>query len=271
LVSIDLSQIEYRVMTSLQALYFQEQGEVVPPDAQMMVDTFVNQFSATTEEEKAQYDIHTTMARLWGLIDRLGDAKLARKIGKNISFANMFGAGDHKVGRMSGVPTKEAGDLRKNAKVLNPSFDVFQKSVWRTYEENGGVGHTYFGRRLVYVDMCLHKYNKREQTLPSKEVVPLGDVGWRKASAERQSFNARIQGTEADIVKYLTLCIIVHAWELGARLMASVHDELIFCCPEENSDILCAYLNESFRRTDLLPMVPVEGEAKKGKTWYECK
>ena len=248
-------------MATLQWLYYHELSDV-PEDAQKMVQSFINQFNAITPEDKELWDIHTVMANLWGV---------PRKVGKNISFGRMFGFGNKKAGKMIGCTEAEAKALVDQANAMNPSFKPFQKSVWSMYEENGGMGHTYFGRRLVYADMCLHKYSKREQTLPSKEVVPLGDVGWRKASAERQSFNARIQGTAADIMKYLTLCIIVHAWELGARLMASVHDELVFCCPEENSDILCAYLNESFRRTDLLPMVPVEGEAKKGKTWYECK
>lgn len=261
LVGIDLSQIEYRVMAALQWLYYSEQGEV-PDDAQKMVQSFINQFNAKTPEEKELWDIHTVMANLWGV---------ARKVGKNISFGRMFGFGNKKAGKMIGCTEAEAKALVDQANAMNPSFKPFQKSVWSMYEDNGGIGHTFFGRRLVYVDMCLEKYKKYEQTLPSKEVVPASDVGWRKASAERQSFNARIQGTAADIIKYLTLCVIVRAWELGARLMASVHDELIFCCPEKNSDILCAYLNESFRRTDLLPMVPVEGEAKKGKTWYECK
>jgi hypothetical protein len=79
LVGIDLSQIEYRVMAALQWSYYHELGDV-PEDAQKMVQSFINQFNATTPEEKELWDIHTVMANLWGV---------PRKVGKNISFGRI--------------------------------------------------------------------------------------------------------------------------------------------------------------------------------------
>lgn len=263
LVGIDLAAIEYRVMAALQADFFLEDTGEVPEDANFIVNIFKSQYMASTPEEKEEYDVHTKMAELWGV---------PRKVGKNISFGRMFGFGNAKAAKMIGCTTEEAKALVDKANAMNPSFKQFQQSIWDTFEQNDGIGHTLFGRRLVYFDMVLNRYSKRDQTLPTGQVVPAEDVSWRKAAAQRQCFNARIQGTAADIMQILTLEVIQGGWALGARLMASVHDELIFVVEEEYSDALRCYLNSKFDSLTMLPMgVPVVGEAQVGNNWYELK
>lgn len=167
-----------------------------------------------------------------------------------------------------GIPVDEARRLIKQANEMNPSFDTFREHIWSEFRQTG-VGHTFFGRRLVYPEMTLRRKKVRQEIAGGKIVVQPGDVYERLARAQRQCFNAKIQGSAADILKLFALEALPYAWDLGARLAAAVHDELLFLCPEETADELATFLTGVFTRHDILPGVPVLGTAKIGNNWLE--
>jgi DNA polymerase-1 len=58
--------------------------------------------------------------------------------------------------------------------------------------------------------------------------------------AERQTFNARIQGGAATLTKMMMIMVARDSLikKLGGRIVFQIHDELILDCPEENADAM---------------------------------
>lgn len=266
IVDIDLQAIEYRVLAALMYDYWYPD---VPPDVQFMVNVF--NCDPNTEEG----DIHTQMANLW--FPHMEDRKKARKLGKNISYGRMFGFGAGKASRMMTRDTGElitkevAQGLIDQANENNPSLPLFKEIVWDEFISGEGVGHTFFGRRLVYPEIMLRPTTQAQKVGRGTIHVPKGQAKERLAKAKRQAFNAKIQGTAADIIKMLCNQSMQIAWNHGARLVLQVHDELIFYCPTADVGSFVPELNAAFyyEPDALLPGVLVMGTAETGQNWRD--
>lgn len=240
-ISCDLQAIEARMLWALIATCHDE----LPDDARFAISSFLE-----------RRDYHTTMAELWfgNNADYAERAKEYRKIGKNITYGNMFGFGAAKAGVMIGCSKEQAQAYIDTANASAPSLLLFKQTVWEAFKANKGVGHTWFGRRLCYPDICLEGNRKPNSGL--------------RARAERQSFNATIQGSAADLLKVIQLFCLPHIHILGARFLGAVHDELLFECPEDRALEVAHILNTTFAGA-FLPFMPCEGDARIGMTWAE--
>jgi len=236
LVSCDLQAIEYRMLAAQMADSFLRYEGAIPYDVQFMMDVFIK-----------GDDIHTAMADLW--LGDEPDRKLARKRGKNISYGRMFGFKAAKASVMMGITEKQAQDILDLADKTNPSFNIFHSRVLAEMKADGGVGHTLFGRRLFYPDL-------------------LSKNKWDRLRAERQAFNASVQGSAADLLKVVQL-LVVPVLPEGSKLCASVHDELLVECVDEGQAVMVSYLLEQAFAAKLLPYLPCAGSAKIGRTWLE--
>lgn len=253
IIDVDLSNIEYRVLAALEYEYFFNTYGQVPTDVQFLIDVFL----------KGE-DIHTMMAKLWGV---------PRGVGKNISFGRIFGFGPKRASMMIGCTLEEAKALIAKANETNPSFEEYRLSVLDEFRQGNGVGHTLFGRRLFYPEIMLEKRNIRQELMGGRIIVDKGEVGERRSRAERQAFNAKIQGTAADILKVMGLEMVYPLWNLGVRFGGVIHDECIMYCPRENADAAKSIIIKTFNRpaNTILPAVPVSGEVKTGESWAEAK
>lgn len=92
------------------------------------------------------------------------------------------------------------------------------------------------------------------------------------AQAERQSINARVQGSAATITK-LAMIRIQHDEEmkrLGFKLLICVHDELIGECPKENRDAVAERLSSlMIEAAASICSVPMKCDAVTVGRWYE--
>ena len=69
---------------------------------------------------------------------------------------------------------------------------------------------------------------------------------YEKASAERQAFNTKIQGSAADIIKLAM--IRAHAMlPEGSKLILTVHDELVTLAPDHLAEATLKLLEEQWR------------------------
>jgi DNA polymerase I-like protein with 3'-5' exonuclease and polymerase domains len=279
LVGIDLQAIEYRVLADQMACYFFDHTGEIPSDVEFMLDAFIK-----------RKDIHTVMAQLWfkHKTDYEENAKKYRKLGKNVSYGRAFGFSAGRAAKMMGVSEEEARAIIATADASNPSFKTFQEWVLDSVIENGGWGFTAFGRPHYYPDICL-KPSKR-----TREAI---------ARAKRQAFNARIQGTAADINKLLHIDLntsitvsrnvldkvrhteYAHLYErmeglntmpivkaFGAWNVGTVHDELLFYVPEENAEAFAAALTLHYRDNwEYMRFCPIDGTAQYGDNWSEIK
>jgi DNA polymerase-1 len=94
-----------------------------------------------------------------------------------------------------------------------------------------------------------------------------------RGEAERKAVNFPIQGTAADILK--RAMIDVHA-ALGrvaggrARMILTVHDELLFETPKEAGDETAAAVRELMEKAVTLN-VPLDVDVGIGENWKEAK
>jgi len=184
-------------------------------------------------------DFHQVNADAWGV---------TRQQAKTLLYALLYGAGSKKIAIGMGVPEPEAKQAINQVYAAYPIKEL-KEALWAVCKRRNGAIFTCMGRRLYYPHINSRDHEKR-------------------AKAERQTFNALLQGGAADILKVLTLDVLPGAHAMGAYLAASIHDELLFYCPEEKAEELAVHLNDGFRRP-LLSHCPIEGKAKIGRTWLD--
>ena len=183
---------------------------------------------------------------------------------------------------MVGVSLEEAELVLAGVREKNPSLGRFKRLVWDRYRENDGINYTLFGRRLVYPHLMINPYQKGWQRIWDKWDIAPGEARSLRAQAERQSFNAVIQGTAGDLFKSLIMeCRAAFSLledelkivpEKKAQLLAQIHDEVIFEVEEEYVERYKQVMTKVLNRDHLLPGgVPIRAEANYGHTWLQAK
>lgn len=130
---------------------------------------------------------------------------------KTINFGVIYGMGEGALAKRLGIPRQEA------AKFIDAYFERYagvRKFMDETMESarKTEVVHTLFGRRRLLPDL--------------RNTDPM-----RRAQAERIAKNTPIQGTSADLLK-LAMVRLAEPVVPGARMVLTVHDELVFEVPE---------------------------------------
>lgn len=170
-----------------------------------------------------------------------------------------FGAGAAKVAETmtkGGTPTDEeqaSGYLDSVGDAMG--LDTLKHYIWELAASQDGLIHDLYGRRLWYPDLV----SKDNQA---------------RSRAERQAFNAIIQGTEASILKALTLeaLWVIEAEGFDARLIINVHDEDLFEVKEEEAEAFAEVLTAIFSNQEYLPGFGSQTEAAGvGDNWAEAK
>lgn len=188
-------------------------------------------------------DFHSSNAEAWG-VDRMS--------AKTLLFAILYGASAHRIAKTLKKPVKEAQALIDRLNESLPAVQRMKEMIWEFTRNNNGVMHTLVGHRLVYPE--INSKNKGA-----------------RGRAERQLFNAFIQGSSGDVLKYLTLKSMPIISKHGGSLAASVHDELLGYVPRDNAQMLCQELTQLFSECELIAPVPIEAEFKYGERWGSLK
>ena len=192
----------------------------------------------TTPGEKG--DIYTTIGNTMGV---------DRKAGKVLVLAMMYGVGPDKIARSIGCTVTEAKKLLTDFSDKFPSVSKYKAKV---------IG---LSRNKGYVTTIL----KRRRYLPD---ITSRQTGYR-ASAERQAFNTRIQGSAADIIKLA----MIRAYSMlpkEAKMILTVHDELVTLTPENIVKETEAAIREAMEGIKLLP-IPLVADIKIVDKWGQAK
>jgi DNA polymerase-1 len=185
-------------------------------------------------------DIYTTVGDTMGV---------DRKAGKVLVLAMAYGVGPDKIARSIGCTVPEAKKLLNDFSEKFSSVDKYRGRV---------VG---VARNKGYVTTIL----KRRRYLPE---INSRQVGYR-ASAERQAFNTRIQGSAADVIKLA----MIRAHEMipsEAKLILTVHDELVTLTPDHLVDKTTEAIREAMEGITLIP-IPLIADIKVVQKWGEAK
>jgi DNA polymerase-1 len=192
-------------------------------------------------------DIHTrTASEVFDVRMESVTPELRRRA-KMVNFGILYGiSGFGLASRLGNVHPAEAERYIKRYFERYPSVTEFMRQTLEEAEELG-YSTTLFGRRR-YVP---------ELSNPNKNVRKLG---------ERIAFNARVQGTAADIIKVAMVDLAPRLGALGADMIMQVHDELVFDVDEDKvEEVADLAVDRMVAAYDLRP--PLEVEAKAGVRW----
>jgi len=231
LISADYSQIELRVLAHLS-------GD-----------------RALVEAFRRGDDIHDqTAAKVFGGESGLDPHELRRRA-KIINYALLYGKTAFTLARDMGVPQAAAQAF------IDAYFDGFpsvRDFIERTLAEarETGVVRTLYGRRRLVPELGSRN-------------------GQIRAAAERVTVNLPIQGTAADILKRAMIDVQAALGRMaggrsGARMILTVHDELLFETPRETAGEVAALVRERMEQAAQLA-VPLTVDLGTGENWKEAK
>lgn len=197
-------------------------------------------------------DIHKrTAAEMWS-IDESDVTKQQRYAAKAINFGILYGIGARALGKSAGVRFEEAKDFIDRYFVAHPGIREYLDAMKAQAHAEGFVVSMYGRRRYL-----------PEASSGVPQLV---------ASAERMAINMPIQGTQADIIK--KAMITIDAWlrtsTIDAKMIAQVHDELVFEVTKKDAEKLADGVKEHMKAVAELE-VPLVVDVDTADSWGDME
>ncbi|XP_063257248.1 DNA polymerase nu [Prinia subflava] len=201
-------------------------------------------------------DIFTTLASQWKGIPSEQVKHADREQAKRVVYSVVYGAGKERLADCLGITPVQASQFIESFMQKYKKVHEFTK---RTIEEcrNKGYVVSIMGRRRPLANISAQDYRLRTQ-------------------AERQAVNFVVQGSAADLCKMAMVKIfasVVISPTLTARLIAQIHDELLFEVEDSQIQEFSALVKrtmESLQQTAPLEVplkVPLKVILTTGKSW----
>ncbi len=197
-------------------------------------------------------DIHKrTAAEMWG-IDEKDVTKEQRYAAKAINFGILYGIGARALAKSANVRFEEAKDFIDRYFVAHPGIRSYLDATKLQAHMDGFVT-SLFGRRRYLPDV--------NSGMP--QLV---------AAAERMAINMPIQATQADIIKMAMNAVAeyLRSSKIDAKMIAQVHDELVFEVKESDADELGLHIRSimgSIAQCD----VPLVVDVATAKSWGDME
>ena len=172
-----------------------------------------------------------------------------RRSAKAINFGLMYGMGPKRLSETIGISFSEAKAM------INKYFDRY------------GEVRAYFSKAVADAELHEATHTLLGRRRPLKEINAKGRF---KAQAERLAVNTPIQGTAADILKLAMVSFYRALNERGlqAKMLLTVHDELVIEAPESETEAVVTLLKECMEGAERLS-VPLVVEVGVGDNWAE--
>jgi DNA polymerase-1 len=233
LISADYSQIEFRVLAHM-------------AEEEVLIEAF-----------RGDVDFHDQTARqLFGPASGRDRHEL-RATAKMVNYAVLYGKTPFTLAKDINVTPQAAQEFIDKYFAGFPRVRAF---IDRTLDEarRTGVVKTMYGRRRLVPDLNSRDFQRRSQ-------------------AEREAVNLPIQGSAADIMKRAMLAVheaIGPGGNAGdardARMILTVHDELLFEVPKARAEALAATIRERMESAAALK-VPLTVDIGIGDNWKDAK
>jgi DNA polymerase-1 len=205
---------------------------------------------ALTQAFRAGEDIHrSTAATVFNVAPELVSSE-QRRAAKVINFGILYGMSAFGLGRTLGIPSAEADRFIKAYLERFPAVRRYMDETLAEAQRTGRV-QTLFGRVRPLPDIHSKNFNLRE-------------------NARRMAINARIQGTAADLLKKAMIALCPALEPDGARLLLTVHDELVVEAPEDRCEAVAVTLRRTMTSVAELA-VPLLVDVGIGDTWSSAK
>ncbi len=202
---------------------------------------------------KEDSDIHTaTAARLFNVaLDKV--SKNQRRIAKMTVFGVIYGISSFGLAARTDLSREDA---QKMIDGLFATYPGLRKYIDTTLE---------FGREHGYVETLMGRRRYAPELRSSH--------GGRRQAAERESINAPIQGTNADLIKLAMVRLHAELISRGlqARMLLQVHDELVLEVPDDEMTEVSKIVCETMEGVGTDLTVPLRVEVESGRNWEEMK
>ncbi len=175
-----------------------------------------------------------------------------RRAAKVINFGVLYGMSAFRLSNELGISGQQAKDWIEAYFNRYPKIQEYLDRTLVEARETGKVT-TLFGR-VRYIP----EIHNRSFTV--------------RGNAERMATNAPIQGTAADILKMAMIDLERRLGEhgSGARMLLTVHDEIVIEAPEPSAAEVAGIVKETME--NVFPLsVPLAVDAHWGKSWYDAK
>ena len=185
-------------------------------------------------------DFHDTNAASWGL---------ERDMAKKVLYLTLYGGGAQKLADSAGISLYEAEEIFQLFHNKLPSIIKLKNLVTGFVEKHGYI-RTLLGRHVQYPLI----WSRDEEQV---------------AKVHRQSFNALLQGSAADIIKTLSNRVAHLHVLYDVRGLIQVHDENLWL--SKNDARVEKFMNEAseiWNSCELLGNLPIVAEFKIGTTWH---
>jgi DNA polymerase-1 len=171
-----------------------------------------------------------------------------RSMAKMVNFGLAYGMSDFGLASRANIPRAEAQQFINSYFAAYSGISYYMMAI-KEQARNDGLVETLLGRRRQIPELRAANPSLR-------------------GAGERMAINMPIQGTAADIQKIAMIRVADRLARdgLGARLLLTVHDELLFETPRDEVDRLAAVVRETMEGA--LPLsVPLVVDVKVGDDW----
>ncbi|XP_064221377.1 DNA polymerase nu [Aotus nancymaae] len=207
-------------------------------------------------QESERDDVFSTLTSQWKDVPVEHVTHADREQTKKVVYSVVYGAGKERLAACLGVPVQEAAQFLESFLQKYKKIKDFAQAAIAQCHQTGYIV-SIMGRRRP-----LPRIHARDQQL--------------RAQAERQAVNFVVQGSAADLCKLAMIRVfaaVAASRTLTARLVAQIHDELLF--EVEDSQIPeCAALvrrtMESLEQLQVLELqlqVPLKVSLSAGRSW----
>ncbi|GCC21680.1 hypothetical protein chiPu_0020155 [Chiloscyllium punctatum] len=205
-------------------------------------------------------DVFSTLACQWkGIsVDQVKSAD--REQAKRIVYAVVYGAGCERLSECLGISAGQASQFIESFLQKYKEVRTFtQRTIQQCHQQ--GYSVSLMGRKRPLPHINSYDYTSRNQ-------------------AERQAVNFVVQGSAADICKMAMIKIftcVASSSSLTARLVAQIHDELLFEVEDTQIQELAGLVKttmESLQSMEALGVqlkVPLKVSLTHGKSWSSMK
>lgn len=200
LVTADYSQVELRLL----AHFCQDE---------QLLEAFAN-----------DRDVHSIVAAEIFQVNEADVTADQRRMAKTVNFGVIYGMSAGGLSTRLSIPRKDAEKFIDDYFAHYPKVLAYQDNLLKKTRIDGYVA-TPLGRRRTFDSSGIREFSRYQG----------------RTQAEREAINMEIQGTAADLMKLAMLRVhrrfIVE--KLQARLLLTVHDELVFEAPPEEVETVC--------------------------------
>ncbi len=197
-------------------------------------------------------DVHTvTASQVFGVpLEQV--TSLQRRHAKAVNFGIVYGISEFSLAEDIGVSRYEAKEYIDSYLANYRGVREYMKQVVVDARE-AGFTTTLYGRKRYIPELKASNFNVRQ-------------------AAERIALNTPIQGTAADLIKLAMIRVerALNERYPEAQLLLQVHDELIVECPEAIAPQVAELVSQEMEHVAVLS-VPLNAEAKIGKSWFDAK